>query len=85
MRVEHPPILCSETNLDDALRLCYGYDCEQIMTRPNDDGLPATGLPSIDRILPTLRLLGPQGFIIVSNYGLRGPEYFVRPEQLRSN
>ena len=41
-----------------------------------DDNLSRTGLPSIDRVLPTLRLVGTSGFVVVSNYGLRGPEYF---------
>jgi LuxR family transcriptional regulator len=35
-----------------------------------------TGLAVLDSILPTLRVLGPQGFILVSNMGLRGPEFF---------
>ena len=37
---------------------------------------PQTGLAVLDSILPTLRLLGPQGFILVSNMGMRGPEFF---------
>ena len=41
-----------------------------------DQARPDTGLAVLDRILPTLRMLGPKGFILVSNYGLRGPEFF---------
>jgi LuxR family transcriptional regulator len=43
---------------------------------PGSEPLPQTGLAVLDSILPTLRMLGPQGFILVSNMGLRGPEFF---------
>lgn len=35
-----------------------------------------TGIPSVDAVLPTLRVLGPKGFILAFNMSLRGPQYF---------
>ena len=35
-----------------------------------------SGIPALDAALPTLRLLGPSGFIFASNITFRGPEYF---------
>lgn len=43
---------------------------------PADDSPPKTGIAALDSVLPTLRLLGPQGFILVFNLHLRGPEFF---------
>lgn len=37
---------------------------------------PQTGIAAIDAALPMLRLMGPKGFILVFNMGLRGPQYF---------
>jgi LuxR family transcriptional regulator len=37
---------------------------------------PASGLPAVDQALPSLRLLGPSGFIIAFNISFRGPEHF---------
>jgi LuxR family transcriptional regulator len=35
-----------------------------------------SGIPALDGALPSLRLLGPSGFILAFNISFRGPEYF---------
>ncbi|TCP44124.1 helix-turn-helix transcriptional regulator [Rhodovulum marinum] len=35
-----------------------------------------SGVPALDVVLPTLRLLGPSGFIFAYNITFRGPEYY---------
>lgn len=36
---------------------------------------PATGITPLDNIIPTLRLLAPQGFVFVHSIGMKGPEF----------